>query len=343
MNRRTRALPPALLLFCLPFLSLPVAQAQAAASTVQQTGGSLRGSVQDPSGAVIPNATVSVTDQQGHTVAGTLSGGDGSFSIRNIPPGSYVILVHAPGFGPLTTHALTIAAGSHKVLNATLLIQVAQQNVQVNSGAPTVSVDPDANASSMVIKGKDLDALSDDPDELSDELSALAGPGAGPSGGQIYIDGFTGGQLPPKSAIREIRINQNPYGAQFDKLGFGRIEVFTKPGTDKLHGDFYMQGNAKQLNTGNPFTTSLGSIPGYYSDQYEGTISGPLNKNASYFFTAQHRTIQSDSIISAERLNGEINGRFCRRQLRNRLRLRHLTIQRCTVYPGEPHEHQPAH
>jgi hypothetical protein len=308
LNRRTRALPPALLLICLPWLSLPVAHAQAAASTVQQTGGSLRGSVQDPSGAVIPNATVSVTDPQGHTVAGTLSGGDGSFAIKSIPPGTYVILVNAQGFGPLTSHALTIAAGSHKVLNATLLIQVAQQNMNVNADTPTVSVDPDANASSMVIKGKDLDALSDDPDELSDELSALAGPGAGPSGGQIYIDGFTGGQLPPKSAIREIRINQNPYGAQYDKLGFGRIEVFTKPGTDKLHGDFYMQGNAKQLNTGDPFVKN--NLPGYDSYQYEGTLSGPLNKNASFFFTAQHRNIQEDSIISAERLNGEINGDF---------------------------------
>jgi hypothetical protein len=308
LNRRLRAISPSVLLFCLPFLSMPAAHAQAPSSTVQQAGGSLRGSVQDPSGAVIPNATVSVTDQQGHTVAGTLSGGDGTFLIKNIPPGTYVILVHAPGFGPLTTHAFTIAAGSHKVLTATLLIQVAQQSMHVNADTPTVSVDPDANASSMVIKGKDLDALSDDPDELSNELTALAGPGAGPSGGQIYIDGFTAGQLPPKSAIREIRINQNPYGAQFDKLGFGRVEIFTKPGTDKLHGDFYMQGNAKQLNTGDPFVKK--NLPGYDSYQYEGTLSGPINKNASFFFTAQHRNIQDDSIISAERLNGEINGDF---------------------------------
>src|SRR5207253_6504004 len=59
------------------------------------------------------------------------------------------------------------------------------------------------NASSVVISGKDLDALSDDPDELQSELQALAGPSAGPNGGQIYIDGFTGGQLPPKSRSEE--------------------------------------------------------------------------------------------------------------------------------------------
>ncbi len=188
-----------------------------------------------------------------------------------------------------------------------LLIQVQQQNVQVNADSPTISVDPDANANSVVIKGADIDALSDDPDELSNELSALAGPAAGPSGGQVYIDGFTGGQLPPKSAIREIRVNQNPYGAQFDKIGFGRVEIFTKPGTDKFHGQINGQGNARQFNTGNPFTKNL---PDYNSYQYEGNLSGPLGHKASFFVSAQRRNIQDDSVISAFRLLGEVNGNF---------------------------------
>ena len=106
----------------------------------------------------------------------------------------------------------------------------------------TISTAPDANASAVIIKGEDLNALSDDPDELQNELTALAGPAAGPNGGQIYIDGFTGGQLPPKSSIREIRVNQNPFSAEYDRLGYGRIEIFTKPGTDQLHGEFQVGG-----------------------------------------------------------------------------------------------------
>ena len=86
-----------------------------------------------------------------------------------------------------------------------------KQNVEVQEETPTVSVSPENSAGTIVLKGKDLDALSDDPDELQSELQALAGPSAGPNGGQIYVDGFTAGQLPPKSAIREIRINQNPF------------------------------------------------------------------------------------------------------------------------------------
>ena len=107
----------------------------------------------------------------------------------------------------------------------------------------------------MVLTGNDLDALSDDPDELADDLQALAGPSAGPNGGQIYIDGFTGGQLPPKSSIREIRINQNPFSAEYDKLGYGRIEIFTKPGTDQYHGQISVVGNSSYFNSTSPFAT----------------------------------------------------------------------------------------
>ncbi len=310
MKRSHHALSTLLLLSALTPASLLHAQAKPPASTVQTGPGSIHGQVTDPSGAVIPNASVSVTDAQGHTVSTGMSGPDGSYSITGVPAGNYIVFVTAPGFGSLSTKSFAVAAGANKLVNATLIIMVQQQNVQVNAGLPTVSVDPDANANSIVLKDKDLDALSDDPDELSNELTALAGPAAGPSGGQIYIDGFTGGELPPKSAIREIRVNQNPYGAQFDKLGFGRIEVFTKPGTDKFHGEFQAQGNARQLNTGNPFVPDSSKLPDYNSYQYEGTLSGPINKKASFFVSAQRRNIADDSIVNAYRLQGEINGDF---------------------------------
>jgi hypothetical protein len=83
-----------------------------------------------------------------------------------------------------------------------------------------------------VLRGEDLAALPDDPDDLSDALQALAGPGAGPNGGSIYIDGFSGGQLPPKESIREIRINQNHFSRRiWTSSVFGRIEILTKPGS----------------------------------------------------------------------------------------------------------------
>ena len=148
-----------------------------------------------------------------------------------------------------------------------------------------------------MISGKDLEALSDDPDELSSELSALAGPSAGPNGGQIYVDGFTGGQLPPKSSIREIRINQNPFSAQYDRLGFGRVEVFTKPGTDKFHGSFQANGNPSQFNSGNPLQT-VATAP-YHTVFMFGNLTGPLSKSASFSVGGSHRDIEDASFTNA--------------------------------------------
>ena len=148
----------------------------------------------------------------------------------------------------------------------------------------------------MVIKGSDLDALSDDPTELQNELQALAGPAAGPNGGQIYIDGFEGGQIPPKSAILEIRVNQNPFSAEYDRIGYGRIEIITKPGSQKLQGSINSFGNDSGLNTGNPLITVQ---PSYYLYSYSGNISGPITKTSSYFFNGFTITRQNSNIVDA--------------------------------------------
>jgi len=134
--------------------------------------------------------------------------------------------------------------------------------------------------------------------------TALAGAAAGPNGGQIYIDGFTGGQLPPKSSIREIRINQNPFAAQYDKLGYGRIEILTKPGTDKLHGSFMISGNDSAFNSLNPFVSSE---PAYYSTFLMGNVGGALSKTSSWFGSVFRRDNQSNSIINAELLDSSGN------------------------------------
>jgi TonB dependent receptor len=173
----------------------------------------------------------------------------------------------------------------------------------VQDTTTTVSTSASENASAIVLKGKDLEALSDDPDELQQELEALAGPAAGPNGGQIYIDGFTGGQLPPKSSIREIRINQNPFSAEYDKLGYGRIEIFTKPGTDQYHGQAYIDGNDSPFNSTNPFTPD---IPPYHSELYNASVGGPLSKKASFFFNVEGRNINDSNLVNATVLNSAL-------------------------------------
>jgi hypothetical protein len=178
-------------------------------------------------------------------------------------------------------------------------IAVAKQQITVDEQSSNLQTSPESNAGAIVIKDKDLDALSDDPDQLQDELNALAGPAAGPNGGEIYIDGFTGGQLPPKSSIREIRINQNPFSAEYDKLGYGRIEILTKPGTDKLHGMLLVNGNDSAFNSLNTFVSSE---PAYYSTFLLGNVSGSFNSRTSWFFSGFRRDNQANSIINAQLL-----------------------------------------
>lgn len=90
-------------------------------------------------------------------------------------------------------------------------------------------------------------------DDLASALQALAGPAAGPNGGEVFVDGFSGARLPPKSSIREVRVNQNPFSAEFDRIGFGRIEILTKPGTNEFAGEALFNFNDESLNARNPY------------------------------------------------------------------------------------------
>lgn len=101
------------------------------------------------------------------------------------------------------------------------------------------------------------------------------GPSMGPNGGQIFVDGFSGGSMPSKSSIREIRINQNPFAAENDQPS-GRVDVLTKPGTDKLRGAAFLNFNDESLNSRNPFVTISPKRTPVQVRQYGGTLSGPL-------------------------------------------------------------------
>src|ERR1700723_3340395 len=271
------------------FALLILAAAFTITAAAQSPGtGTLRGQVSDPSGAVVPNATIAILQSGGPTHSAKTNN-NGNYEIGNLPPGNYTVTANADGFNAFIQNDVQLNAGQVLQFNIPLEIQVEQQKVNVEEEGPQVQVNPQNNASAVILSGKDLEALPDDPDELQADLEALAGPSARPNGGQLYIDGFTAGQLPPKSSIREIRINQNPFSAEYDKLGYGRIEIFTKPGTDKLHGQFLLDGNDSAFNTQDPFVT--GPVPSYDSTQFSGNIGGPINKKASFFIDAQRRNI----------------------------------------------------
>jgi uncharacterized membrane protein YgcG len=284
-------------------LAMPAAAQSTAPASTQSPGttGTLRGQVTDPSGAVVANATVAVLVSGGATHSATTSK-TGNYEIGNLPPGKYIVTANAQGFAVFVKDDVDVAAGQVAQFNIALEINVQQEKVNVEAEGPQLDVNPANNASALVLKDKDLEALPDDPDELLADLQALAGPSAGPDGGQLYVDGFTAGQLPPKSSIREIRINSNPFSSEYDKLGYGRIEIFTKPGTDKYHGQFSVQGNSSGLNTRNPFLGDAPQSP-YDSVIYQGNFGGPINKKASFFFDLQRRNIDEIAVVNAPTLD----------------------------------------
>jgi hypothetical protein len=284
-------------------LAILFASPRTLAQTASATG-TLRGQVTDPSGSSIANATVIATTPTGGAITATTNR-DGIYEIKNLAPGNYGVKVISQGFAPFETSNVGVLAGQIQKLDVSLTIEVREEKVTVtDQAAAALDTNPANNAGAIVLQGKDLEALSDDPDELQSDLQALAGPSAGPNGGQIYIDGFTGGQLPPKASIREIRINQNPFSAEYDKLGYGRIEILTKPGTDQFHGQLYFSGTSSAFNSKSPFVQTQ---PGYETTQFSGNVGGPLSKKASFFFNLERRDINDSSVIDAKTLDGNFN------------------------------------
>ncbi|MEZ5425181.1 MAG: DUF2012 domain-containing protein [Pyrinomonadaceae bacterium] len=268
----------------------------------QQTGG-ITGQVEDTLSAVVVGATVIAVNSEGEEKT-TVTNRDGEFTFKGLQPGTYIIRVIAQNFAFYENPEVEVKAGEQQKVSVSLTLETVEEQVEV--GAPDqASTDPDNNLTQTRLSEKDLEALPDDPDELEAALQALAGPSAGPNGGQIYIDGFTGGQLPPKESIREIRINSNPFSAEFDRLGFGRIEILTKPGSDKFRGQAFFNFNDESLNSRNPFAVNRAPSQTRY---YGGSVSGPLQKGkSSYFIDISNREVDNGSLLNAQTLDSALN------------------------------------
>jgi hypothetical protein len=207
------------------FLSIVLVLALASVPVFGQSRGGLRGLITDELGAAIVGASVTLTDATGAQKK-TTTNAEGVYTFTALAPSKYSISAVAPGFAVSDNKEVEIN-NQRQTLDLTLKVTIEEK---VTVGAETsISTEATNNANQTVIGGKDLDALPDDPDELAAALQALAGPSIGPNGGQIFIDGFTGGNLPSKDSIREIRINQNPFAAENDQPS-GRIDILTRPG-----------------------------------------------------------------------------------------------------------------
>jgi hypothetical protein len=267
-------------------------------AAARQRAGALHGRVVDQREAVVPDATVTLRDSGGSVKSATTDR-EGRFEISGLTPGDYSLVVTATNFEPYENGKVSITTG-RKLLDVTLSVPSLNTNVVVESRDPLgAGSAAGVHGGGVVLRGDELDILPDNPEDLAAALQALAGPSAGPEGGDIFIDGIvnTGQPLPPKQSIREIRISQNPFSAENDRLGFGRVEIITKPGTPEWHTEHLFSFSDESLNSRNPF--AINRAP-YQSRSYNGALSGPVTKKrTSFFLNAARAETDDNALINA--------------------------------------------
>lgn len=268
----------------------------------------LRGIVVDPSGAIILGAEVVLRDAQGQ-VQRHVTDASGEFRFGPLMPGIYSLRVTAEGFAPYEEPALILEpgpAGTTRVRREetvlphplTILLEILITERMEVTEETRVSVEPDTNLSAIVLRGEDLEALPDDPEELLDVLRQMAGPSVGAGDVQVFVDGFRErGRIPPRHAIREIRINSNPFSAEFREPGRGRIEILTRPGTELFRVNGFFDFNDEALNARNAFAPVRAPLQ---VRRYGGFLSGPILRNRSSFFAElQRRELDENETVRA--------------------------------------------
>ena len=273
----------------------------ALSAQAQQPAAQLRGTVHDPNGGVIPGARLTAVCAKG-VVINAVAGYDGSFRIDLPASRKCVVHVTAKNFAQATQ--VERLPTSRATENFTLSVKTATAQVVVHAGEePLISVDPTANAGAIVLGKHELDSLPDDPEDLMEDLLAMAGP-TPPGGVQLYTDGFTAKQLPPKSTIREIKINDDPYSAEYHHVGLGRIEILTKPGSNTVHGQFSYRFGNSFFDSLNPYAVKRAP---YRAQLINGSIGGPITSKISYFGNFQDWIEKGNAVIDAQVLDPTLN------------------------------------
>jgi hypothetical protein len=325
-------------------LAFDTAAAQSAQSPPPGGQARLLVTVSDPSGAVIPNATVTVIGQEAGTagsgIAPVLTSIAGVAIFDRLPPARYIVRAEFPGFETVTVRDVRLRAGETR-RSITLPIKKVAEDLTVSRDRQSSALDPRGNAFSTVLTREQIAALPDDPDEMEQMLKAMAPPGA-----TLRIDGFAGGKLPPKAQIRSIRLPrmdmfaaQNHGGLQ----GMVFIDVLTQPGNGPLRGSADLAFRDEALNARNPFTPVKGEES---MKQGGGSISGTIVPNkSSFWLTAQKaRLLDAGNLLAAgpdatvaapiqrpvDRMN--VNGRFD--QALNKDHMLRVSFQRNAVDLG---------
>jgi hypothetical protein len=238
----------------------------------------LRVTVVDPSNAIIVGATVTVTGAEPATraqsVPAATTADTGIATVTGLAPGRYTIQAEFPGFEMRTLQEVRIRGGENKQV-AVLSIAKLEASVTVEQDKQQAAADPRGRSFGTTLTREEIEALSDDPQQLQQQLQDMAGPGA-----VIRIDGFEGGALPAKAQIRSIRISRDQFAAEFHSAGGVSIEIITQPGIGPIRYFTNFRVRDDAFTGTSPFVASRGPER---NTNFGGGLNGTLIKDKSSF------------------------------------------------------------
>src|SRR5437899_1806216 len=238
----------------------------------------LRVTVVDPSGAVVVGATVTVAGADDSTrratVAPVRTSDTGVATVSGLTPGRYTIQAEFPGFEPRVLEAIRVRSGENRQV-AVLTIQKMEASVTVAQDKQQAAADPRGPSFGTTLTREEIEALSDDPAQLQQQLQDMAGPGA-----VIRIDGFEGGALPAKAQIRSIRISRDQFAAENHSAGGVSIEIITQPGLGPIRYYSMFRARDGSLSGRSPFVPVKGPEQNI---NYGFGLGGTLIKEKSSF------------------------------------------------------------
>ena len=291
-----RTLPCILVLFLLSF----------ALHGFAQSPFSIRGSVADPTGAGISGATVRLETSTGALVKQSQTDSRGDFTLPNLTPGNFSLTV--PAYSGFAAQTIPVRInGNVTGIKFTLTTEAVQQEMSVGTD-DTLSTDSSANQDTIATTGDELRKLPVFDQDYIAALIPFLDASAGSSGGTtLIVDGVEMKSAGVSaSAIQEVRINNDPYSAEFNRPGRGRIEISTKPGSPIFHGEANFIFRDATFNSKNYFAPVR---PPEARRIYEGHISGPVGHggHTSFISSATHRTQNTAAVVNAIGPNGPIN------------------------------------
>jgi hypothetical protein len=307
-----------------------------APSFAQNPLGSLRGTVQDSSGARIPGAGISATDSEKSLIRAVQTDGRGEFQVEQIPPGSYLVTVSAGGF-TTTSAKVVVAVSSIREITITLHPKSASEKIMVDGGASITAAGLETQSAvhQAVIYRQDLEAIplaarsfaniaylapGTEPVEPSDptkaRITAVSTGGSSGLNNEVSVDGgdnsddYIGGFLQNFSpdALQEFAFRTAQMDADTGRTTAGSVVITTRSGSNEWHGDLAFYERAAAMNARFPIDNPSPDPKQPFSRQnYVGTLGGPIVKDRLWFFTALEYVHENASIAYSPASRGQFD------------------------------------